>query len=55
MAILYFRVSAQYDEVIRLRNEISKLEAQIKEDGRKQIPPQQPRHWKLNWHPPVSR
>uniref|UniRef100_UPI00266B435C tape measure protein n=1 Tax=Phocaeicola coprocola TaxID=310298 RepID=UPI00266B435C len=30
MAILYFRVSAQYDEVIRLRNEISKLEAQLK-------------------------
>lgn len=30
MAILYFRVSAQYDEVIKLRNEISKLEAQLK-------------------------
>lgn len=30
MATLVFRVSAQYDEVIRLRNEISKLEAQLK-------------------------
>lgn len=30
MAILYFRVSAQYDEVIKLRTEISKLEAQLK-------------------------
>ena len=30
MAILYFRVSAQYDEVIKLRNEISKLETQLK-------------------------
>lgn len=30
MAILYFRVSAQYDEVIRLRKECEKLEAQLK-------------------------
>lgn len=30
MATLVFRVSAQYDEVIKLRNEISKLEAQLK-------------------------
>lgn len=30
MAILYFRVSAQYDEVIRLRQECEKLEAQLK-------------------------
>ena len=30
MATLIFRVSAQYDEVIKLRNEISKLEAQLK-------------------------
>lgn len=30
MATLVFRVSAQYDEVIRLRNEISKLESQLK-------------------------
>lgn len=30
MATLVFRVSAQYDEVIRLRNEISKLEVQLK-------------------------
>lgn len=30
MATLVFRVSAQYDEVIRLRNKISKLEAQLK-------------------------
>lgn len=30
MATLYFRVSAQYDEVIKLRNEISKLESQLK-------------------------
>lgn len=30
MATLVFRVSAQYDEVIKLRNEISKLETQLK-------------------------
>lgn len=30
MAVLYFRVSAQYDEVIRLRQECEKLEAQLK-------------------------
>lgn len=30
MAILYFRVSAQYDEVIRLRKECEKLETQLK-------------------------
>lgn len=30
MPTLVFRVSAQYDEVIKLRNEISKLEAQLK-------------------------
>lgn len=30
MATLVFRVSAQYDEVIKLRNEISKLESQLK-------------------------
>lgn len=30
MAILYFRVSAQYDEAIRLRKECEKLEAQLK-------------------------
>lgn len=30
MATLVFRISAQYDEVIKLRNEISKLEAQLK-------------------------
>lgn len=30
MATLVFRVSAQYDEVIKLRNEISRLEAQLK-------------------------
>lgn len=30
MATLVFRVSAQYDEVIKLRTEISKLEAQLK-------------------------
>lgn len=30
MATLVFRVSAQYDEVIKLRNEISNLEAQLK-------------------------
>lgn len=30
MATIVFRVSAQYDEVIKLRNEISKLEAQLK-------------------------
>ena len=30
MAVLYFRVSAQYDEVIRLRKECEKLEAQLK-------------------------
>lgn len=30
MAILYFRVSAQYDELIRLRKECEKLEAQLK-------------------------
>lgn len=30
MAILYFRVSAQYDEVIRLRKECERLEAQLK-------------------------
>lgn len=36
MATLVFRVSAQYDEVIKLRNEISKLEAQLlKMDKRK--------------------
>ena len=30
MAILYFRVSSDYDEVIRLRQECEKLEAQLK-------------------------
>lgn len=36
MATLVFRVSAQYDEVIKLRNEISKLETQLlKMDKRK--------------------
>ncbi len=30
MPTLVFRISAQYDEVIRLRNEINKLEAQLK-------------------------
>ena len=30
MAVLYFRVSAQYDEVIRLRQECERLEAQLK-------------------------
>lgn len=30
MAILYFKVSSDYDEVIRLRQECEKLEAQLK-------------------------
>ena len=46
MATLYFKVSSDYDEVIRLRQECEKLEAQLKkmdvspakEDGCKQIP-----------------
>lgn len=30
MATLYFKVSSDYDEVIRLRQECEKLEAQLK-------------------------
>lgn len=38
MATLVFRVSAQYDEVIKLRNEISKLETQLKKMDSRSAP-----------------
>ena len=50
MPTLVFRVSAQYDEVIKLRNEISKLEAQLKKMDVNKSPAQPQKHWKPNWH-----